>query len=551
MNTLTALWQWQLLLASVGCVLAGILVHGLLDGAARIWPALRARRLVWLAAQAVIVAAAALPFVPVRDQVSVVSLALPADGTGQSAAAVTVTPTAPAGAEVAVAEPAPLTGRGNLHVLAGSAATAGADAIAAIAAAPATLLWLAPPLWAAIYLAGLGWTLWRQLRARQLWRGLLVSAHRLAPHDLAAHGGITAQQWRAIDRQGLTVMETAAAISPLLVGAWRPVLLLPAHLRQFDPDQQQMIVAHELQHWRTRDPLWLAVSALVQTVLWFNPASRWLGARLAWALELACDSQVLAGRAQHERKQYAGALLKQWRQQLVALPAPALAFGGAHADSVTARIRHLQQATVTTLPAAAAWAVAAALGAVLAAGVLLQPALAVTPATAADVTPTAPAPALTSGAAPVVWHNPLQRMRVSGFFGVMRNVSPQPSKGLDLAAPIGTPVRAAVAGTVTTVGELHENNGRYGTVVIIASGPDGATETVYAHLDTTTVQPGARIAGGQVIGTVGVTGFSTGPHLHFQVRQHGRLTDPATVLAGLDRYATKRALTVRREQLGY
>jgi murein DD-endopeptidase MepM/ murein hydrolase activator NlpD len=532
MNASVILWQW--LLASMGCVVAGLLVHGLLDRAAQIWPALRAQRLVWLAAQAVIVAATVLPLLPARDQLSMVNVALPTIVMPPS-------PLAPGDSAVAVAT--------MLTASTNNAFDAAVAAHSPVGTAMAeTLLALAPPLWAAIYLGGLAWTLRRHLRARRLVRGLLVSARRLSPQELAAHGGISPHQLRTMKQHGFTVLETAAAVSPMLVGAWHPVLLLPAHLRAFEIGQQQLIVAHELQHWRTRDPLWLGVSALVQTLLWFNPAPRWLGARLAWALELACDSQVLAGRAQQQRKQYASALLAQWRLQLVAMPASALAFGGAHAGSVTARIRHLQQTTASTLPVAGAWAVAAALGGVLAAGVLLQPALAVTPN---PMTTTPLSVPMLPAAAPLVWQNPLDRMRVAGFFGVMRWVSPQPSKGLDLAAPVGTPVRAAVAGTVTTVGELRENSGRYGTVVMVASGPDGATETLYAHLDTTTVKPGARIAAGQVIGTVGVTGFSTGPHLHFQVRQHGHLTDPATVLTGLDRHATKHALTVRRQQLGY
>ena len=65
------------------------------------------------------------------------------------------------------------------------------------------------------------------------------------------------------------------------------------------------------------------------------------------------------------------------------------------------------------------------------------------------------------------------------------------------------------------------------------------TQALYAHLDTTAVQPGAKVTAGEVIGTVGVTGFSTGPHLHFQLRQNGRAIDPATVLAGLDQHATR------------
>lgn len=84
--------------------------------------------------------------------------------------------------------------------------------------------------------------------------------------------------------------------------------------------------------------------------------------------------------------------------------------------------------------------------------------------------------------------------------------------GIDIAAPTGTPVLATGAGTVVTAGWRSG----YGKVVIIQHSP--SKQTVYGHLSQISVQPGQTIAQGTVIGKVGSTGNSTGPHLHYEVR---------------------------------
>ncbi len=87
--------------------------------------------------------------------------------------------------------------------------------------------------------------------------------------------------------------------------------------------------------------------------------------------------------------------------------------------------------------------------------------------------------------------------------------------GVDFTAPTGTPVRAVAAGTV----EGSTAGAAYGNHVLINHG-DG-TWTLYAHLNGTDVFPGATVSAGQVIGSVGSTGNSSGPHLHFEVRTNG------------------------------
>jgi murein DD-endopeptidase MepM/ murein hydrolase activator NlpD len=97
--------------------------------------------------------------------------------------------------------------------------------------------------------------------------------------------------------------------------------------------------------------------------------------------------------------------------------------------------------------------------------------------------------------------------------------------GVDFAAPIGTRVRSSADGVVEFVG--HE--GGYGRVVRIAH--PGRITTVYAHLNSfaEALKRGRRVSQGEVIGTVGMTGWATGPHLHYEFRVNGQHMDPMTV----------------------
>ncbi len=100
---------------------------------------------------------------------------------------------------------------------------------------------------------------------------------------------------------------------------------------------------------------------------------------------------------------------------------------------------------------------------------------------------------------------------------------------IDLAALLGQPVLAAAEGRVTFVGHLSDG----AMVVIIAHA--GGLVSVYAHLDDTFARPpvriGAAVSAGQVIGFVGLTGITTGPHLHFAVLRGGQPIDPLSLLA--------------------
>jgi murein DD-endopeptidase MepM/ murein hydrolase activator NlpD len=97
--------------------------------------------------------------------------------------------------------------------------------------------------------------------------------------------------------------------------------------------------------------------------------------------------------------------------------------------------------------------------------------------------------------------------------------------GIDIAAALGTPVLAAGDGVVVAVAHTWVG---YGNYVIVAHG--SGVLTLYAHLLDTAVTPGARVTRGQVLGREGSSGYSTGPHLHFEVRVNGQVTDPLKYL---------------------
>ncbi len=99
--------------------------------------------------------------------------------------------------------------------------------------------------------------------------------------------------------------------------------------------------------------------------------------------------------------------------------------------------------------------------------------------------------------------------------------------GIDFVAPVGTEVRAAADGIVA-----YSDNGirGFGNCVLIVH-PNGWV-TLYGHNSRNTVQPGWRVRRGERIGFIGQTGIARGPHLHFELRDRGRLRNPASLLSG-------------------
>ncbi|NIE67539.1 M23 family metallopeptidase [Burkholderia sp. Ax-1719] len=151
---------------------------------------------------------------------------------------------------------------------------------------------------------------------------------------------------------------------------------------------------------------------------------------------------------------------------------------------------------------------------------------------------------------------PLDYRRVSSPFGMRTHPvfgEPRFHAGVDLTAPIGTPIYAAAAGTL----ELAASGRGYGKLVVLRH--DDGYSTRYAHLASWAagLRSGQRVEQGQVIGYVGRTGTTTGPHLHFEVRRYDQPIDPLTLtsrefiapLTGLARTAFDARVETARTRL--
>jgi len=280
----------RFLFASLGCLAAGLAVWGAVLLGRRWMPALNMQRSTWLLAQVAIAATFVLMLLPQVRQAPM----LPVFEVDVSAAVMG-----------ALAAPAPSAAAGLPDIVAGHRSW---------------LAWLGWA-WTLAYAVGLACMLGR------LWHGQRALGRLMA----------TGVRVPAAGDSTPAVIEVDAPIPPMLVGPFKPRLLLPLSLRDIDPLQRELIVAHELTHWRRRDLWWLTLGAVLQALCWFNPAMRILREKLAWAQELGCDRDVLRGRPQVQRKAYAAALVAQLRLQHRAAHS-ALAFGGVTPDTLAARV---------------------------------------------------------------------------------------------------------------------------------------------------------------------------------------------------------------------
>lgn len=311
-----------------------------------------------------------------------------------------------------------------------------------------------------------------------------------------------ADRWRgqlAIKRS-VRVCLSGRQLQPFTTGLLRPRIVLPTTLQHAPEPLLQAVIAHEMAHIARLDAPILILEAIVGALFWFHPAAWIARARRREARERATDALALSTGSICPRA-YAGALLAVLRLDLRSTHAPA---ASPQRRSFEMRIRDILHPHPRRRPILA-----------IAVAAVLLPLSGIADPPLERVHPL-PSGRLTLGFEQVA--DPLGDGQIQ-------------HKGVDLAAPHGTPVHAAADGTVTVATTAWAPSLGSGTIVIVDHGSGWTSR--YAHLSSLQVIAGDRVLAGDPIGAVGSTGRSTGPHLHFEVRQGAVPQDPRELVPGL------------------
>jgi murein DD-endopeptidase MepM/ murein hydrolase activator NlpD len=264
----------------------------------------------------------------------------------------------------------------------------------------------------------------------------------------------------------------------------------------------------------------LPLQALVQVCFFFNPIVWMAVSRINLLRECACDTLVLEKKVLPSQT-YASAVIRALKHTID--PVPTMSVGAALGHRTAKfkyRIEHMKgEHTMSRLAGTLRF--------------LFLLLLAVTVLPMAQPPGQVVSPGDTSPASPggLVLTNPLSLMKVTLGFGPARHPYTGEMwhhQGIDLAAKKQTEVHAGAAGRVIeAVNEytINKGAGRYVTLQ-----HENGYSTRYTHLHTLAVKQGDLVKAGEIIGTVGTTGLSTGPHLHFEVWFHDKPVDPAPYL---------------------
>lgn len=309
-------------------------------------------------------------------------------------------------------------------------------------------------------------------------------------------------------RKRPAVLRSCNVVAPMSLGLLRPMVLLPEKL--ISGVETEMVLRHELGHICRHDLWYKFLLTWVNAVHWFNPLVWFMCRQAGQNLEYCCDDWVVRGRDADFRHSY-GEVLLRYASSTGNIPLYATRFSD---GQMKGRIMNLFMKKKTGVAMVSLALCAAVLTGTL---VSLEQAQAVEGPKQSQVQAPKMGDRLVDSTTGWQWPVPgsYHITVTSESVYDMRTSEKTPHTGTDIAAPSGTQVLAAQSGTVMESG-IDVKLGQY---ILLAH--DGGITTRYGTLASRTVKVGDAVKQGQVIGLVGATGQSTGPHLHLEFSKDG------------------------------
>ena len=320
-----------------------------------------------------------------------------------------------------------------------------------------------------------------------------------------------------------------------LMSGWRQAefkIVLPRQLAtQISPEQIDHILRHELGHVENRDDRKGLILRVLLALSWFNPLSHYLVAQWFRCIELRSDEYATHPYRETTRKEYAETLLKVLgltanRVQQYPVASFSLkqnsnnTFSTNRLRNEKMRIKSILHGHVSTIKSARYKAAIVASTSLI--GLIASTLISVS------------ACGGSTASSNLVNQD---QLILSGRLTAKYGLSPHPfkkgqqrnHKGIDIAAPINSPIYAPNDGVVIEATDLYQGKPKYGKVLVLQTqGNDGSdsVKIMFAHLNSYGVKKGQRVRAGQLLARVGNTGVSTGPHVHIETFSKGARLDP-------------------------
>lgn len=354
---------------------------------------------------------------------------------------------------------------------------------------------------------------------RRHYRRILRSAAAVDDADLLRHVDLWRQRF-GIGRS-VSIVVSDRTTAPFTMGMIKACIYVPQSVADSQhPNIYAAIIAHEMAHIKRLDALRIMMINVVQVLFWFHPLVWLCAMRLVELREQQCDRAVVAT-GDMSANAYGWGMLATLELQYFGEHWLTVRSGSeTPRHKMINRLIQLKKGDVL-MPRSRFWAMAL----VICFGLILLPA-----APQQGIALAAPAVQSDNG---VTFVMPIKLGKISSSYGMRLHPIEKKKmmhKGVDIAAETGTPVYAAAAGVITFA-TFTEG---YGNKIVVAHA-DGY-QTMYGQLDTIMVKAGQKVSAGQEIATVGSSGLSTAPHLHFEIRKDEENLDPEKQIdfSGLD-----------------